>query len=155
MRLLLFYLVLVIAQGFLAALMTPLPTPDLFMIAVLTLLWRIQPWQLVLLAYAVGLLQDLMGAGVLGVLVQLAGVLVPPLEPITEATMRYLTPNVAKYLLESEIWLDWRHVFVHGPHGVWWTVSWAGAVAGVVVLALGVASGWLLWRAAGDRPMPA
>lgn len=67
MRLLLFYLVLVIAQGFLAALMTPIPTPDLFMIAVLTLLWRIQPWQLVLLAYGVGLLQDVMGAGVLGI----------------------------------------------------------------------------------------
>jgi rod shape-determining protein MreD len=67
MRLLLFYLVLVIAQGFLAALMNPFPTPDLFMLAVLILLWRIQPWQLVLLAYGVGLLQDLMGAGVLGV----------------------------------------------------------------------------------------
>ena len=67
MRLLLFYLVLVIAQGFLAAVMTPIPTPDLFMIAVLTLLWRIQPWQLVLLAYGVGLLQDVMGAGVLGI----------------------------------------------------------------------------------------
>jgi len=67
MRLLLFYLVLVVAQGFLAALMTPIPTPDLFMIAVLTLLWRIQPWQLVLVAYGVGLLQDVMGAGVLGI----------------------------------------------------------------------------------------
>ncbi len=67
MRLLLFYLVLVIAQGFLAALMTPIPTPDLFMIAVLTLLWRIKPWQLVLTAYGIGLLQDVMGAGVLGI----------------------------------------------------------------------------------------
>lgn len=67
MRLLLFYLVLIVAQGFLAALMRPVPTPDLFMIAVLTLLWRIRPWQLVLAAYGVGLLQDLMGAGVLGI----------------------------------------------------------------------------------------
>ncbi len=66
MRLVFFYLVLVVAQGFLSALLAPVPAPDLFLIAVLTLLWRIQPWQLVLVAYGVGLLQDIMGSGVLG-----------------------------------------------------------------------------------------
>lgn len=63
MRLLLYYLVLVVAQGFLAALMAPIPPPDLFLIGVLTLLWRIQPWQLVLVGYGAGFLQDLMGLG--------------------------------------------------------------------------------------------
>ncbi len=66
MRLLFFYLVLVVAQGFLAALLSPVPSPDLFLIAVLTLLWRIQPWQLVLVGFGIGALQDLMGAGVPG-----------------------------------------------------------------------------------------
>lgn len=67
MRLLLFYLVLITAQGFLSALLTPLPPPDLFFVAVLTLLWRLPPWQLVAVAYGVGLLQDVFGHGVLGV----------------------------------------------------------------------------------------
>ena|SRR5690606_12672117 len=66
MRLVLFYLVLVVSQGFLSALLAPVPGPDLFLLAVLSLLWRIQPWQLVVLAYAVGMLQDLIGQGVLG-----------------------------------------------------------------------------------------
>lgn len=66
MQLALFYLLLLVLQGFLAALIAPLPAPDLFLIAVLTLLWRIQPWQLVLVAYGVGLLQDLVGHGTLG-----------------------------------------------------------------------------------------
>lgn len=67
MRLLLFYLVLVTVQGFLSALLAPLPPPDLFFVAVLTLLWRLPPWQLVAVAYGVGLLQDVFGHGVLGV----------------------------------------------------------------------------------------
>ncbi len=66
MRLLAFYLVLLITQGFLAALMAPLPPPDLFLVAVLTLMGRMQPWQLVLVAYGVGLMQDAVGHGVLG-----------------------------------------------------------------------------------------
>lgn len=66
MRLVVFYLILLVAQGFLSALLAPVPAPDLFLLAVLTLLWRIQPWQLVLLAYGVGLLQDVVGSGVLG-----------------------------------------------------------------------------------------
>lgn len=66
MRLVLFYLILIVAQGFLSSLLAPIPAPDLFLLAVLTLLWRVQPWQLVLVAYGVGLLQDVMGSGVLG-----------------------------------------------------------------------------------------
>ena len=67
MRLALFYLVLVVAQGFLGALMAPLPPPDLFLIGVLTLLYRLPAWQLVLLGYGAGLVQDLVGHGALGV----------------------------------------------------------------------------------------
>ncbi len=66
MRLVVFYLILLVAQGFLSAMLAPIPAPDLFLLAVLTLLWRIQPWQLVLVAYGVGLLQDVVGSGVLG-----------------------------------------------------------------------------------------
>lgn len=67
MRLALFYLVLVVAQGFLGALMDPVPPPDLFLIGVLTLLYRLPAWQLVLLGYGAGLAQDLFGHGALGV----------------------------------------------------------------------------------------
>ncbi len=66
MRLVLFYLVLLVSQGFLSALLAPLPAPDLFLLAVLTLLWRVQPWQLVAVAYGIGLVQDVGGQGVLG-----------------------------------------------------------------------------------------
>lgn len=66
MRLLLFYLLLIALQGFLSALFGPVPAPDLFLLAVLTLLWRLPPWQLVLVAYGGGLLQDAVGNGVLG-----------------------------------------------------------------------------------------
>lgn len=66
MRRLLFYLILVMAQGILAVLIAPLPAPDFFLLGVMTLLWRLRPWQLVLVAYGVGLVQDAMGHGVLG-----------------------------------------------------------------------------------------
>jgi len=66
MRLVFFYLILLVAQGFISALLAPLPAPDLFLLAVLTLLWRVKPWQLVLLGYGVGFIQDLVGGGVLG-----------------------------------------------------------------------------------------
>jgi rod shape-determining protein MreD len=66
MRLLVFYLLLVLGQGFLSALFAPLPAPDLFLLAVLTLLGRLAPWQLVAAAYGIGLIQDLIGNGVLG-----------------------------------------------------------------------------------------
>ena len=67
MRLALFYLLLVLAQGFLSALLAPLPPPDLFLIGVLTLLYRLPAWQLVLVGYGFGLLQDVIGHGALGV----------------------------------------------------------------------------------------
>ena len=60
MRLVLFYLVLLVPQGFLSALLAPVPAPDLFLLAALTLLWRVQPWQLVLVAYGIGILQDML-----------------------------------------------------------------------------------------------
>jgi rod shape-determining protein MreD len=66
-RLALFYLLLVLLQGFLAAVMAPLPPPDLFLIGVLTLLYRLPGWQLVLVGYGFGLLQDVLGHGALGV----------------------------------------------------------------------------------------
>lgn len=66
MRLVIFYLLLVVGQGFLSALLSPLPGPDLFLLAVLTLVSRLAPWQLVAAAYGIGLLQDVMGGGVLG-----------------------------------------------------------------------------------------
>lgn len=67
MRLVVFYLLLVLSQGFLSALLSPLPAPDLFLLAMLTLVGRLAPWQLVGAAYGIGLVQDLIGNGVLGV----------------------------------------------------------------------------------------
>lgn len=67
MRLAVFYLLLVVAQGWLTGLFGTLPAPDLFLLAGLTLLGRAMPWQLVLIAFGIGLLQDVMGFGPLGV----------------------------------------------------------------------------------------
>ncbi len=66
MRLAAFYVLLLIFQGLLTALMAPLPAPDLFLVAALTLVPRMHAWQLVLAAYGIGLLQDLSGHGALG-----------------------------------------------------------------------------------------
>ncbi len=66
MRLALLYALLLALQGFLGALMAPLSPPDLFLLGVLTLLWRVPAPQLVALGYGVGLLQDLVGYGALG-----------------------------------------------------------------------------------------
>lgn len=66
MRILLFYVLLFLAQGLLSPLFAPLPAPDLFLIAVLTLVNRVPAWQFVVLAFGVGLVQDLVGFGVLG-----------------------------------------------------------------------------------------
>lgn len=66
MRLVVFYLLIVLGQGFLSAVISPLPAPDLFLLAVLTLMGRLSPWQLVGAAYGIGLFQDLIGNGVLG-----------------------------------------------------------------------------------------
>lgn len=62
-----FYLLLVLGQGLTSALLSPLPAPDLFLLGMLTLLGRLAPWQFVAAAYGIGLLQDLIGNGVLGV----------------------------------------------------------------------------------------
>lgn len=67
MRIAAFYLLLVAAQGLLSSAFGSLPAPDLFLIAMLTLLGRVVPWQLVLIAYGIGLLQDVIGFGALGV----------------------------------------------------------------------------------------
>lgn len=66
MRAALFYLLLMTGQGLLSALFGTLPAPDLFLIAALSLLGRLAPWQLVAVAYGIGLLQDLIGYGDLG-----------------------------------------------------------------------------------------
>lgn len=66
MRVVLFYLLLLAGQGLLSALFGTLPAPDLFLVATLTLLGRLVPWQLVVAAYGIGLLQDLVGYGDLG-----------------------------------------------------------------------------------------
>lgn len=66
MRLVAFYLLMLVAQGFLSAVLSPLPAPDLFLVAVLSLMWRLAPWQLVLAGFGIGLLQDITGHGTLG-----------------------------------------------------------------------------------------
>ncbi len=66
MRFTLFYLVLFVTQGFWGALLAPLPAPDLFLLGMVVLVWRVPPWQLVLIAYGIGLLQDITGFGILG-----------------------------------------------------------------------------------------
>lgn len=66
MRLVIFYLLLIFSQSLLGAVFVTVAPPDLFLIGVLTLLWRLPPWQLVIIAFAAGLLQDILGAGFLG-----------------------------------------------------------------------------------------
>lgn len=67
MRLFIFYFVLVLIQGFLGTLLAPWPAPDLFLLAMMTLVWRVQAWQLVLAGYGIGLLQDVIGHGEWGI----------------------------------------------------------------------------------------
>ncbi len=66
MRLLLFYLILLSFQGFVGALIAPLPGPDFFLLMALTPIRRLNAWQMVLIAYGIGLLQDLIGHGIFG-----------------------------------------------------------------------------------------
>ena len=61
MRVVLFYLLLIAFQGFLSAVFGTLPAPDLFLVIVLTLSGRLAPWQLVVAAYGIGLVQDVIG----------------------------------------------------------------------------------------------
>lgn len=67
MRLFFFYFLLLLIQGFLSTLLAPLAAPDLFLLAMMTLIWRFQAWQLVLAGYCLGLLQDVIGHGEWGI----------------------------------------------------------------------------------------
>jgi rod shape-determining protein MreD len=67
MRLFFFYFLLLLIQGFLGTLLAPWPGPDLFLLALMTLIWRFQAWHLVLAGYGIGLLQDIIGHGEWGV----------------------------------------------------------------------------------------
>lgn len=61
-----FYLLLLVGQGFLSAVTGTVPAPDLFLVALLTWMGRMPAWALVAAGYGVGLLQDLIGFGPLG-----------------------------------------------------------------------------------------
>jgi len=65
-QLLIFYLLLLALQGVMSALFTTVPSPDLFLIAAVSVLWHLRPWNAVLLAFCIGLVQDLAGYGNLG-----------------------------------------------------------------------------------------
>jgi rod shape-determining protein MreD len=67
MRLFIFYFLLLLIQGFLGTLLAPWPAPDLFLLAMMTLVWRLQAWQLVWAGYGIGLLQDVIGHGEWGI----------------------------------------------------------------------------------------
>ena len=67
LQLLIFYLLLLALQGVLSALLTTVPAPDLFLIAAVSVLWHLRPWQAVLVAFFIGLVQDLVGYGNFGV----------------------------------------------------------------------------------------
>lgn len=55
-----------VLQGFLAPLLSPWPPPDLLLLAALLPLGRRPLWQVVGLAYLLGLAQDVAGGGVMG-----------------------------------------------------------------------------------------
>ncbi len=57
---------LFVTQGFLVVLAGHWPVPDLFLVGALTLLWRLSAWRIILIAYGIGLLQDVVGYGYLG-----------------------------------------------------------------------------------------
>lgn len=65
---LLYFVLLIMVQGFLSRLLEPLhiAPPDLFLLTGAALAWRWRPVGALLGAYAVGLLQDLLGSGVFG-----------------------------------------------------------------------------------------
>jgi len=119
MQLILFYIFLMSLQGFLAVLIEPLPAPDIFLIAALTLLWRLSAWRMVVVAYGIGLIQDLTGHGQLGLhaLGLAAGVLVASLviSQISQAGMFerllvVLAASIGKWfiLLLLILWLGRR-----------------------------------------------
>jgi rod shape-determining protein MreD len=59
-------LLLLVLQGILTPLLEPYPAPDLVLLAALLSLERLRLGRAVLLAYGLGMLQDLTGSGVLG-----------------------------------------------------------------------------------------
>lgn len=63
-----YFVLLIIAQGFFTRLLAPLglAPPDLFLLTGAALAWRWRPIGALLGAFGVGLLQDILGAGVLG-----------------------------------------------------------------------------------------
>lgn len=65
---LVYFVLLIVAQGFLGRLLEPLriAPPDLFLLTGAALAWRWRPVGALLGAYVVGLLQDVLGSGVLG-----------------------------------------------------------------------------------------
>ncbi len=62
----LFYILLLALQGVMSALFSNTPSPDLFLIAAVSVLWHLRPWRSVLFAFCVGLVQDLVGYGYIG-----------------------------------------------------------------------------------------
>lgn len=66
LQLFIFYLLLLALQGVMSALFTVVPSPDLFLIAAVSVLWHLRPWHAVLFAFCIGLVQDLVGYGNLG-----------------------------------------------------------------------------------------
>ncbi|UQN05909.1 rod shape-determining protein MreD [Deinococcus sp. QL22] len=63
-----YVLLLLIVQGVLSRLLDPLriPAPDLFLLTGAALAWRLPPVQAVVAGYGVGLIQDVLGGGALG-----------------------------------------------------------------------------------------
>lgn len=145
MRLVIFYLLLLVTQGLLTTLLAPLPAPDLFLLALITLLWRVVPWQLVLIGYAIGLMQDVIGYGDLGVhALGLAGAALAALVVRTQLSQsgffeRLLAVFVAllgKWLiLYPLVW------WLTGTPLVWWDVI---RVAPVEIIFTLLVSIWLL-----------
>lgn len=135
--------------------LAPLPAPDLFLIAVLTLLPRMNAWQLVLAAYGIGLLQDLSGHGVVGMhaLGLAGGALVASFvstlltqSGIMERILMLLAGLTGKWLVMAgmSVWLT----------GTWSTLGTLPATIlfdSVFTLALGV---WLLGLAERLQPSP-
>ena len=155
MRLAAFYLLLLVFQGLLTAVMAPLPTPDLFLIAVLTLLPRMNPWQLVLAAYGVGLLQDLSGHGVVGMhALALAGGAMAA----TAVTRLLSQSGVMERIIVLLAGLTGKWLVMAGML-VWLTGSWSSLATlpatllfdSVFTLAVGV---WLLGLAENLQPSP-
>lgn len=96
----------------------------------------------------------LYGAGLLGALVQLPGLLVLP-EHATSQTLRYFSAGTLDFLLRSELLVDGRRVLAGAVDPFWWSGSRAAALTGMLVLAATLASAALGWRAMRRAPASA